>query len=135
MADIKEMTKKIMLWVGILSAVSIVIFLVFFTKSAKALTIGLAFGASIGMLSFIDLSNTLQRAVHKGPAKAQTYTVKKYFMRYIITGVVIYVAVVAPYINVIGTVIGMLLIKFAIMITNLFNDKQFYKNIIERKEV
>ena len=135
MADIKELTRKIMLWVTILSAVCVVIFLVFFAKNAKALSIGLAFGASIGMLNFIDLSNTMQRAVQKSPAKAQSYAVKKYFMRYIVTGVVIFVAVLAPYINVIGTVIGLLLIKFAIMITNLFNDRQFYKNIISRKEV
>jgi hypothetical protein len=135
MTDIRELTKRIMLCVGVLAMATIIIFLVFFTKSAKALTIGLAFGASIGMLGFIDLSHTLQRAVQKGPAKAQSYTVRKYFMRYIMTGVVLYIAVVAPYINVIGTLIGLLLIKFAIMITNLFNDKEFYKNIIQRKEV
>ena len=135
MTDIREMTKKIILWVGILSIGTMIIVLVFFTKSAKALIFGLAFGASIGMLGFVDLSHTLQRTVQKGPAKAQSYAVRKYFMRYTMTGVVLYVAVVAPYINVIGTLIGLLLIKFAIMITNLFNDKEFYKNIIQRKEV
>jgi uncharacterized membrane protein len=81
------------------------------------------------------LSQTLQRAVKKSPEKAQSYTVRKYFIRFIINGVVIFIAVVAPYLNVIGTVLGMLLIKMSIMITNLFNDKQFYKNIIRGKEV
>jgi len=43
--------------------------------------------------------------------------------------------VVTPHIHIVGTVLGMLLIKMSIMITNLFNDKQFYKNIIRGKEV
>jgi hypothetical protein len=51
------------------------------------------------------------------------------------TGVVIFVAVKVPHLHVIGTVLGMLLIKLSIMITNLFNDKQFYINIFKRKEV
>jgi hypothetical protein len=135
MEQIKTLIKDIMKWVIILSVVISVIFIVFFKKDALALIIGLVFGASIGMLGFIDLSQTLQRAVHKNPAKAQSYTVRKYFIRFIINGVVLYVAVVTPHIHIIGTVLGMLLIKISIMITNLFNDKQFYKNIIRGKEV
>ena len=135
MDPIKTLIKDIMKWVVGLSVLACILFVIFFRVNAQALIIGLVFGASIGMLNFIDLSHTLQQAVHKNPAKAQSYTVRKYFMRYIINGVVIFIAVVAPYINVIGTVLGMLLIKISIMITNLFNDKQFYKNIIRGKEV
>ncbi len=135
MDPIKTLIKDIMKWVVGLTVLACILFVIFFRVNAQALIIGLVFGASIGMLNFIDLSHTLQQAVHKNPAKAQSYTVRKYFMRYIINGVVIFIAVVAPYINVIGTVLGMLLIKISIMITNLFNDKQFYKNIIRGKEV
>lgn len=135
MDPIKTLIKDIMKWVVGLTVLACILFVIFFRENAQALIIGLVFGASIGMLNFIDLSHTLQQAVHKNPAKAQSYTVRKYFMRYIINGVVIFIAVVAPYINVIGTVLGMLLIKISIMITNLFNDKQFYKNIIRGKEV
>lgn len=135
MDQIKTLVKDIMKWVIGLTILVSIVFLIFFRSDAKALIIGLVFGASIGMLSFIDLSQTLQRAVSKSPAKAQSYTVRKYFIRYIISGVVIYVAVIAPYINVIGTLLGMLLIKLSVMITNLFNDKQFYKNIIRGREV
>lgn len=135
MDQIKILIKNIMKWVIILSVVISVIFIVFFRENAARLIIGLVFGASIGMLGFIDLSQTLQRAVHKNPGKAQSYTVRKYFIRFIINGVVLYVAVVTPHIHIIGTVLGMLLIKISIMITNLFNDKQFYKNIIRGKEV
>lgn len=135
MDQIKTLTRNITRWVVGLSIIASIIFLIFFKENAKALIIGLVFGASIGMLSFIDLSQTLQRATAMSPAKAQSYTVRKYFIRYIISGVVIYVSVVAPYIHVLGTVLGMLLIKMSVMITNLFNDKQFYKNIIKGREV
>lgn len=135
MKEIKTLTNNIIKWVIILACVASVIFLVFFKEQSLKLILGLGFGASIGMLNFIDLSVTLQRAVQKTQAKAQSYAVRKYFIRYIITGIVIYVSVVAPYIHVIGTVIGMLLIKMSIMITNLFNDKEFYKNIFRGKEV
>jgi hypothetical protein len=135
MEEIRALTKDILKWVILLSVLASVVFILFFRSDALALILGLAFGASIGMLGFIDLSQTLQRAVKKSPEKAQSYTVRKYFIRFIINGVVIFIAVVAPYLNVIGTVLGMLLIKMSIMITNLFNDKQFYKNIIRGKEV
>lgn len=135
MEQIKLLIKDIMKWVIILSVLLSIVFVAFFRQDAARLIIGLVFGASIGMLGFIDLSQTLQRAVYKSPPKAQSYTVRKYFIRFIINGVVLYVAVVTPHIHIVGTVLGMLLIKMSIMITNLFNDKQFYKNIIRGKEV
>ncbi|MCH4889341.1 ATP synthase subunit I [Acidaminobacter sp. JC074] len=135
MESIKTLTYGIMKWVIILTILASLIFIAFFNQDAFSLIIGLVFGASIGMLGFIDLSMTLQRAVLKNPGKAQAYTVRKYFMRFVMNGIVLYVAVVTPHIHIIGTVLGMLLIKMSIMITNLFNDKQFYKNIIRGKEV
>ncbi len=135
MESINTLTRNIMKWVIILSIIVSLIFVAFFSGEAIRLIIGLVFGASIGMLGFIDLSMTLQKAVQKPPAKAQNYTVRKYFMRFIMNGIVLYVAVVTPHIHIVGTVLGMLLIKMSIMITNLFNDKQFYKNIIRGKEV
>lgn len=135
MESIRNLTKNIIMYAVIGAVILSVVFILFFGASAKALIIGLLFGVSISTLSFIDLSQTLQRAVSKPPAQAQNYTVRKYFIRYIINGIVLYVAVVSPYIHVIGTVLGMLLIKIAIMMTNLFNDRQFYTNILKRKEV
>jgi hypothetical protein len=95
---------------------------------------GLVFGSAISALNFVELGNTLRRAVAMPPARAQGYATRKYFVRYIVTGVVLYVSIIAPYINVLGTIIGMTIIKFIIFATNLFNDKQYYKNIFKRKE-
>ncbi len=113
---------------------TIIIFL-FFRDNASGLLLGLLLGLSVSTLNFVELYNTIKRSVSMNPAKAQAYTVKKYFIRYILSGAAILVAVKAPYLDIVGTVIGMLLIKGVIFITNLFSDKQFYSNIFKRREV
>lgn len=68
------------------------------------------------------------------PKKANSYATRHYFIRFVISGVVLFISIQAPYINIFGTIIGLLLIKFVIYFTNLFNDKEYFKNIIRRKE-
>ncbi len=68
------------------------------------------------------------------PGKAQNYTSIKYFARFLITAIVLYTAVTAEYMSVIGTIIGLLSIKFVILGTHLLSDKNYFKNIFKRKE-
>lgn len=135
MNDLKQLTSNIIKVAMFGALLLAIVFFVFFKEHFMPLFIGLLFGVLVSTFGFIDLRNTLQRSVNKAPAEAQSYTIRKYFMRYIVNGVCIYVAVVTPHIHIVSTVLGMLLIKVSIMITNLFNDKQFYKNILKGKEV
>lgn len=96
--------------------------------------LGLVFGAVISSLMFIELGNTLMRAVKMPPNKAQTYALSRYFLRFTIYAIVLYISIAAPYIHVLGTVLGLVAIKPMIYITHLFNDKQYFKNIFKRKE-
>lgn len=105
-----------------------------FFENPVSFGLGLLFGAIIGVINFIELGRTLNRAVHMHPGKAQNYTSIKYFARFFISAVVLYTAVKAEYISVIGTIIGLLSIKFVILGTNLFSDKEYFKNIFIRKE-
>ncbi len=82
----------------------------------------------------MELSKTLSRAVQLPPDKAQSYTTRKYFLRYVIYGVVLWVSIQADYIHVLGTIVGLLLIKVVLLTTNLFNDKHYFLNIFRRKE-
>lgn len=95
---------------------------------------GLVFGTLIGILNFMELGKTLSKAVTMQPQSAQTYTTKKYFIRFVLTAVVLYVSVTADHINILGTIVGLLLIKVVILTTNLFNDKEYFKNIIRKEE-
>lgn len=103
-------------------------------KAPIPFILGLVFGSAISALNFKELAVTLRKAVTMPPAKAQTFATSRYFFRYIVTAVVIFVSIAAPYINVIGTIIGLIMIKFIILATNLFNDKNYYQNILKRKE-
>ena len=127
--------KKILIGTSVIALMVMVVFFMGFRSDFKSLSLGLVLGVLIGLLNFMDLANTMERAVLKNPGKAQSYAIKKYFFRYITTGVVLYIAVITPHLHVIGTVIGMMLIKLSVLVTHLFNDKRFYKEIIKRKEV
>ncbi len=95
---------------------------------------GLGFGSAIGCLNFLLLSRTLAKAVRMHPSKAQGYATGQYFIRFVIYGVVLFVSILSPQVHVLGTVVGLLLIKVVIMATNLFSDKAYFQNIFKRKE-
>lgn len=105
-----------------------------FVKDYMPFVIGLTFGVLISMVNFFELARTVHQSVLLPPKKAHSYAVRHYFIRFIINALVIFISIKAPYINIFGTVIGLLLIKFVIYFTNLFNDKEYFKKIIRRKE-
>lgn len=105
-----------------------------FLNHPKPMILGLFFGASVSALLFVELGITLKRAVTMPPHKAQKFAISKYFLRFTIMAVVLYVSIGAPHINVLGTAVGLILIKPVIYVTHLFNDKQYFKNIFKRKE-
>ena len=69
------------------------------------------------------------------PENAQSYATKKYFLRYAITALVIFVAIKVNHIDLLGTIVGLLLLKFVIFITNLFNDKEYFKRIFRKRSI
>lgn len=133
MEETRQLQHKIIKWLIIIDILILGISFVFL-KEPLSFAYGLIFGSAISGLNFLELGATLRRAVTLPPDKAQGYATRKYFVRYIVSAVVIYISIVAPYINVLGTIVGMSIIKTIIFATNLFNDKQYYKNIFKRKE-
>jgi len=106
---------------------------IFFLDDPLAFALGLSFGGLIGILNFVDLARTLERAVQMRMDKAKTFTAIKYFLRYITMVIVLIVSIKADYINVIGTIIGLLLIKFVVLATNLFDNREDQQKYINRK--
>lgn len=99
------------------------VFFVFFRKEAPGLTLGMIFGSLATFLMFVELALTIQKAVHMEKSRANAYTMSKYYLRFLIYGVVVFVSIKAPYINVVGTVIGLLSVKVVIYITNIIVQK------------
>ncbi|MBN4050674.1 MAG: hypothetical protein COA82_04710 [Alkaliphilus sp.] len=107
---------------------------VIFTKEPMPIIMGLVFGTIISILNFRLLYLALKKAVNLPPHKAQAYASSKYFMRYVVTGVVLFVAIRAENINVLGTIFALISIKMVILKTELLNSKQFFVNIFKRRE-
>ncbi|SES83213.1 ATP synthase I chain [Natronincola peptidivorans] len=107
---------------------------VFIANPPLPFLVGLLFGTIISLLNFRLLSLTLNKAVKMQPHQAQAYTSIRYMIRYLIIGLVLYISIQAEYIHVLGTIFGILSLKFVILQKELFNNKQYFKNIFKRKE-
>jgi len=129
----RDIQKRILKWVAIIDILLMFSFLILSNEPLPWIY-GLAFGGSIGILNFIELGMTLEKAVTMSPGRAQAYAAAKYFVRYLITGIVLVISLKADYINVLGTILGLMQVKLVIIILNLFNSKEFFKKIFIRKE-
>lgn len=125
----REIYKYTIIWLIIISGISAIFF-----NDFKPILLGLIFGTSIGILNFRLLAMTLEKASYMAPRQAQVYATSQYFIRYLIMGSVLFVSIKAQYLNIIGVIIGLVLIKVVVLGTNLLNDKAYYKRIFGRKE-
>ena len=122
MDAIKTLQKKLFIQLGILLILISVVSL-FLMDKPQLFILGLVFGAATSILNFLELSNTLKRAVLMVPAKAQGFVAMKYFIRYAVTAIVLFISIVAPYINVLGTIVGLILLKGIVLVNSIHKDK------------
>ncbi len=134
MEKVRELEKTIIYFSSAEAVIAAVALIILFHSDPIKYVLGLLFGLGIGILNFLELSRTLTRAVNLPPEKAQFFAMRKYILRYLIYAIVIWISIKSPYLHVLGTIIGILLVKFSIFFTQLFNDKNYFINIINRKE-
>jgi len=79
----------------------------------KSFTIGLVFGLVFSILKLMLMKNSIKKAVTMPEAKAQTYTNVQYLIRYVLTGIVLFVAALEPSISLLGVFFGLLSMKLA----------------------
>ena len=105
------------------SSVLFVTFIVFslFFQNAKIYIFGLLFGFVFSILNFRLLKLTLTKAVTLPPNKIKGYVVSRYFIRYILKGVVLFVAFWREDVNAVAVILGLVTINLAIYLLNLFN--------------
>ncbi|MCC5909657.1 MAG: ATP synthase subunit I [Clostridiaceae bacterium] len=96
--------------------------------------IGLLFGTIISILNFRLLYLTVNKAVTMREAQAKIYAASRYMLRYFVVGIVLYISIKADYINILGTILGIITLKIVILKKELFNSKAYFKNIFKRKE-
>ena len=133
MQEVRKLVFKI-IKLSILSALGLIIISYFVFADSMPIIMGIIFGTLLGSLNFYDLSLTLIKSSMMNSGKARNFVTAKYIIRYVVVGIALFVSIKADYIHVLGTIVGLILIKFVIMFTNLFSDKNFFINIIKRKE-
>jgi len=105
-----------------------IIIVAFLTHTfSKELLCGLAFGSIFSILNLRLLSLTLEKAVTMHPGNAPGYVLSRYMIRFMFAAMVLAISFKAPYINAIGTIIGLLLAKISILIVNLFGIEKIIK--------
>lgn len=131
MLDDKVISKIIKLTIAI--SLVIVGLLAFFIEEPKVYVLGMIFGSSISVLSFILMGITTSKAVKMEPSKAYGYAVRNYFIRYIIYFSVLLVAALADYINLFTTILGLFMIKIVILSTAICdNIKEYIKRMFNK---
>lgn len=98
----------------------------FVFNEPKPIVLGYLFGIIISMIGLKLIDTTVNKAVEMDPERASGYTIFHYSLRYFIYFVVLSIAAIANYLNFPATILGLLMVKFVIIISNIF-DKDFTK--------
>lgn len=111
------------LWAcGIYSAIVLVLF--FAMGFDYSLIIGAVFGMVLCALNFLLLGKSAQSAVKRGAKSAQTYMNLMYCLRYLGLFVLLTLAALLPFINLITTMIPLLFPKIIITIRAIKEKKE-----------
>jgi glucan phosphoethanolaminetransferase (alkaline phosphatase superfamily) len=102
--------------------ISLIIGFAFFPFS---FTLGILLGGLISILNFYWLSRDLVRVFQQYSDKAKPYIMIKFYIRFIVTGVIIFLVLTQTPVDLIGLIIGLSLIVINILLiviaTNLKN--------------
>lgn len=116
------MDKLIKLKTRVLSHSLIVMFfgiVLFALIDFGALLRGWVYGSVLGILSFLLLSRTMQKAVTFTPQKAKIYTITNYILRYAVFFIALFVAVKRPDVSMVTVVLGLTIPKIVILYYDL----------------
>lgn len=97
------------------------ILIFFLSKNYMPYLKGMIFGFLIAVLCFQQMSIAISKAVNLPPEKAQIFIGIRYFIRLFIYGLVIYISIKADYINLLGTIFGLLSLKMSIILSSVLN--------------
>lgn len=107
--------KALMIGTVVIGVIFIILGL-FFHGDKLAWAKGVAFGTIFTGLKLALIKKTVDKAINMSKSDAEKHTVGQYTIRYILTGVVLVVALLEPSISFAGAVVGLFTMKIAIYI-------------------
>lgn len=85
--------------------------------------LGVFVGSLCSILNFKVLQLTCKKAIKMPSGQVPGYLQTRYFLRYLATGVIIYIAIINPWLNIIGVLLGLIATKVSIYVTQIFSNK------------
>lgn len=120
MIENEKYVNNIIIKVLILLIVESIILLIFFDNVLPKI-LGLLLGGVVSISFFKILYLNIVSAIEKTEAQAKRYMAINYSVRYLISGLIFFIAAKSSYLNIFTCLIGMLSIKFVFYINNLFS--------------
>lgn len=130
---LNETVRKVVAYTLILLGV-LSLFFLFMSPDPIREIYGLGAGGFVGLFAFLDLKNALVRSSTMKPQKAKAYAAFRYFLRFVIIGIVFALIFKSPYTGVSGGVIGFSTIKVVVYSTHLFGDREFFSKLFRREK-
>ena len=109
--------KKLSTVIAVLGLIALVVGL-FFAGNKIYWIVGIVLGTVASLIKVYMLERTLDKAVDMDPKNANNYTRANYTMRLVVSVVIVVLACIVEQINVVGVLIGLLLVQPAAYITN-----------------
>lgn len=117
MEENNKYVNEIILKSLLLLALEAIIILVFFDNKISLL-LGLLLGGGLAIIFFRMLYLNILIAMGKTEDKARRYMTVNYFIRFLITGIILYISAKSNLFNLATTTLGLLSIKFTLYINN-----------------
>lgn len=131
--DFWKIVKDLFILNSIIALIGFIILELLYNSEGRPFIMGILFGTIITFLNFRLLYLSLKKAMKMKSLRAQISVSSGYILRFFIMAIVIYGSYLAEHINVIGTIIGLLTLKFIIYKNHLFDDMTFFKNVFKKK--
>lgn len=86
--------------------------------------LGVAFGTAVSLVKLLMIERTVERAVDMEPQNAKNYVNSRASFRFVLTIVMVVVAIKIPFFNILGVIVGLILTQPAVYIVNFINRNQ-----------
>ena len=114
---LSDTCKKLSTVIAVLGLIALVVGL-FFAGNKIYWIVGIILGTVASLVKVYMLERTLDKAVDMDPKNANNYTRANYTMRLVVSVVIVVLACLVEQINVVGVLIGLLLVQPVAYITN-----------------
>lgn len=109
---LKELLLGILIFVGPVLAIGLIV-----VEDKLGYFLGIALGAGFSIILLLHMNYSIGEALKRSPKQAERHAMINYYLRGIMTIVVVMIAILVPKIDIIGTLLGL----FAMKVSALLN--------------